>query len=105
MNRTGAAGRKGVPAATVVAFLDHYTYTGTEYNGVGEHGALAPVGPRVKRINGVTIPTSTQRSIRRWRNGQVQYVSAKGLAQVLLTFGFDLPHFHGWCKLHRRPIT
>lgn len=91
MNRTGAAGRKGVPAATVVAFLDHYTYDDAD--------------TRRKRINGVLVTDSHVRAIRRWRNGHVDYVSVKGLASVLATYEFSLPWFHKWCRLHRKPIT
>lgn len=104
-NKYGRAGKGGVPAETLIAFLDHYTYEGAEYNGVGPHGALAPVGPRRKFINGKQIPVSIQRSIRRWRHGQVEHVSTAVLLQVLTAFGFDLAWFHGWCKLHRKPIV
>jgi hypothetical protein len=99
-NRYGAAGKHGVPASTVVAFLDHYTYEGRD-----------PFAPyidgrdRAKRINGKAISPLMQRTIRRYRNGAVDHVSVKGLSHVLTEFGFDLAWFHGWCKLHRKPIT
>lgn len=104
-NKYGRAGKSGVPAATLVAFLDYYTYEGTDATGIGPGGIPVPVGPRVKRINGMSIPAPLQRAIRRWRNGQVEHVSPTGLAHTLASFGFDLPWFHGWCKLHRKPIT
>lgn len=98
-NSYGAAGKRGVPASTLVAFLDHYTYEG--YN-----PSFPPAGNRrQKRINGVPITAVMQRTIRRYRNGAVDRVSTKGLAHILDVFGFDLPWFHGWCKLHRKPVT
>lgn len=103
-NSYGAAGKGGVPAGTLVAFLDHYTYAG--YNPQIDpvnYGTEANL--HAKRINGVKISPATQRMIRRWRNGQVDRVSAKGLVHVLTEFGFDLAWFHGWCKLHRKPLT
>lgn len=101
-NKYGAAGRGGVPAETVVAFLDHYTYEG--YNPTGRETAATVDLGRTKRINGRKITVSMQRTIRRYRNGQVTHVSPKGLLHVLVEYGFDLPWFHGWCKLHRKPI-
>lgn len=97
-NKFGAAGRRGVPASTLIAFLDAYTYEG--FNPT----LPPPQNQRAKRINGIIIPTSIQRSIRRWRNGQVEHISVRGLAHVLDTFGFTLVWFHQWCKLHRKPI-
>jgi hypothetical protein len=106
-NKYGAAGRGGVPASTVVAFLDHYVHEGysPEAQAAAKSNVILPgYNHRTKRINGVPIPVSIQRSVRRWRNGDVERVSAKGLAHVLDTFGFTLAWFHGWAKLHRKPI-
>ena len=99
-NKYGAAGKGGVPAGTLVAFLDAYTYE-------GHNPSIAPVdgeNVRARRINGIKIPAPIQRSIRRWRNGQVERVSTRGLCHVLDTFGFTLPWFHQWAKLHRKPV-
>jgi hypothetical protein len=89
-NRYGAAGRRGIPAETVVAFLDHYASLGAK---------------RPRTINGEPISAATQRSIRRWRNGQVDRVSERGLAHVLDEFGFDRTWFEKWAKLHRKPVA
>jgi hypothetical protein len=104
-NKYGRAGKRGVPASTVVAFLDHYTYEGLNPEPVRVGQLGSPDNGRAKRINGITISAATQRAIRRWRNGQVEHVSVLGVSHVLAEFGFDLPWFHGWCKLHRKPIT
>ena len=88
-NRYGAAGRRGVPAASVAAFLDYYSY---------------PDGDtRRRRINGSFTDKAVQRTIRRYRNGQVGRVSESALKVLLGTFGFDRRWFDQWCKLHRKP--
>lgn len=103
-NREGRAGRRGVPAHTLAAFLDHYTYTGHNPSLTNDWRVPVPLD-RLRRINGVHLDDSWVRSIRRWRNGQVKFVSTKGLAEALLRFGFDLPEFHRWAKAHDLPIT
>lgn len=89
-NRYGRAGRRAVPAATVIAFLDAYTYE--------EEGGR-------KRINGKAILEADQRQIRRWRNGATGGVNPNRLVPFLVCYDFTLPWFHKWCKLHRKPLT
>lgn len=87
-NRYGAAGRKGVPASTLVAFLDHYTYD-------TRHG---------KRLNSHPFGAHLARQVRRWRH-EGGLVSAHTVLTTLISFGFDLAWFHTWAKRHRKPIT
>lgn len=94
MNRSGAAGRRGTPGTTLAAFLDHYTYT-----------AHNSEGKAVRAINGAWLTLSWQRSIRRWRNGDVKRVSVMGLAHALETFGFETPWFHKWAKDRDLPVA
>lgn len=96
-NRFGAAGRGGVPADTILAFLNHYTYEASD----PEQG----VPQRSKFINGRRIPESHKRTIRRLRSGDSTHVSARLLVEYLTFYGFDLPWFQGWCKLHRKALT
>lgn len=100
-NRDGRAGRRGVPATTVAAFLDHYTYTGF-------NPTITPVDGdpvRCRRINGKRLSPSWQRTIRRYRNGQVKHVSPRSLLALLHNFGFDLAEFHRWARAEGLPIT
>lgn len=81
-NKFGAAGRNGTPAREVVEFLDHYTYPDEDTNR--------------KRINGVLIADSDVRSIRRWRNGQVENVSHAALERLLHRHGFTEAWYGEW---------
>lgn len=91
-NKYGRGGKRGVPAPTIVAFLDHYTYT-TE-------GARPQ-----KRINGRHVIPSDQRQIRRWRNGETDVVNAERLATFLVSYGFEIAWFHQWAKKNKLPIV
>jgi len=96
-NRYGAAGKGGIPAPTLLAFLDHYTYEADDN--------LHQPGSRAKFLNGKRVPDEHRRSIRRYRSGDTTHVSAGHLFKVLTYYGFDLPWFQGWAKLHRKPLT
>jgi hypothetical protein len=91
MNRTGRAGRGGVNAETIVAFLDYYTYPDED--------------TRRKRINGHLLSAAQVRQIRRWRNGHTTHVNPAAWLRFLHELEFNLPWFHTWCKQHNRKVT
>lgn len=101
-NRYGRAGKGAVRADTAAAFFDHYAYEGAVLVTGAEPYAAAG---RTLRVNGVPVTPSDKRAIRRWRNGHSTHVGLKSLVPMLARYGFDLPWFHGWAKLHRRPVV
>jgi hypothetical protein len=88
-NRRGRAGKGGVPAASVVAFLDHYTYTHARH----------------KYINGEVIPEPLRRQIRRWHHQHTAGVNPAYLLVVLEQLRFNIAWFHAWCKERGYPVT